>query len=215
MKIAVIGATGWLGGAIAREALERGHEVTAIGRDPEKLAALEGMNAVAVDATQSDALAEAIAGHDVAVLSVTDRSGPERSVIPQAAQALIDALPASGVPRIAMMGGGGSLLNENGERFVDQPGFPEQYRAEALAAGEALNLLRATPETVDWTYLSPPAENLTPGDKRGGYIVRGDDRPATDDAGNSAITSGDLAAAMVDELEQPQFGRRRFTAAYG
>ena len=86
MKIAVIGATGWLGGAIAREALERGHAVTAIGRDPEKLAALEGMDAVAVDATQADALAEAIADHDVAVLSVTDRSGPDRSVIPRAAR---------------------------------------------------------------------------------------------------------------------------------
>jgi uncharacterized protein len=215
MKIAVIGATGWLGGAIAREALSRGHTVTALGRDPQKLAALDGMDAVAVDATESDSLAEAIADHDVAVLSVTDRSGPERTVIPQAAQALLDALPASGVPRIAMMGGGGSLLNESGERLVDQPDFPEQYRAEALAAGEALALLRATPDTVDWTYLSPPPENLTPGDKRGGYIVRGDDRPATDDAGHSAISSGDLAAAMVDELEQPQFTRRRFTAAYG
>ena len=73
-------------------------------------------------------------------------------MIPQAAQALIEALPAAGVPRLAMVGGGGSLLNEDGERFVDQPDFPEQYRAEALAAGDALELLRATPESVDWTY---------------------------------------------------------------
>ncbi|MGI8715424.1 MAG: NAD(P)-dependent oxidoreductase [Solirubrobacteraceae bacterium] len=215
MKLAVIGATGWLGGAIAREALARGHEVTAVGRDAEKLAALAGMTGVVADATDSESLAAAIAGHDVAVLSVTDRSGSERSVIPRATQTLIEALPAAGVPRLAMMGGGGSLLNSSGDRLVDQPGFPEEYRTEALAGAEALALLRATPETLDWTYLSPPPADLRPGEKRGGYIIRGDDHPATDAAGHSAIASGDLAAAMVDELEHPQFTRRRFTAAYG
>lgn len=215
VRIAVIGATGWLGGSIAREALARGHEVTAIGRDTRKLDALEGMNRVAVDATEADSLVEAIADHDVAVLSVTDRTGTDRSVIPQAAQALIDALPASDVPRIAMMGGGGSLLTDSGERFVDAPGFPAEHRDEALAQCEALALLRATPETLDWTYLSPPPADLSAGDKRGGYIVRGDDHPATDEAGHSAIVSGDLAAAMLDELEHPQFTRRRFTAASG
>jgi uncharacterized protein len=179
------------------------------------LAALEGMAPVRADATDVESIAEAISDHDVVVLSVTDRSGPDRSTIPRAAQAVIDALGRADVPRLAMIGGGGSLLAENGERFVDQPGFPPQYRAEALAAAEALALLQATPEPVDWTYLSPPPENLTPGDSRGGYVVRGDDHPATDDAGHSAISSGDLAAALVDELERPQFTRRRFTAACG
>lgn len=114
-----------------------------------------------------------------------------------------------------MVGGGGSLLNDDGQRFIDAPGFPAEYRTEALAGAEALALLRATPDTLDWTYLSPPPTNLSPGEKRGGYIVRGDDRPVTDATGHSAITSGDLAAAMVDELEHPQFTRRRFTAGYG
>jgi uncharacterized protein len=215
MRIAVIGASGWLGGAVAREAAGRGHAVTAIGRDAHKLAALEGMTVAAADATDVDAIAEAIADNDTVVLAVTDRSGPDRDVIPQATRAVIDALGRVGGPRLAMIGGGGSLLNEHGERFLDQPGFPEQYRAEALAQGEALALLRATPEQVDWTYLSPPPEHLIAGDKRGGYVVRDDDRPATDEAGESAISSGDLAAALVDELERPQFTRRRFTAAYG
>jgi len=215
MRIAVIGASGWLGGAVAREAAGRGHAVTAIGRDAHKLATLGGMTVAAADATDVDSIAAAIADNDAVVLAVTDRSGPDRSVIPQAAQAVIDALGRADVFRLAMIGGGGTLLNESGERFVDQPGFPEQHRAEALAQGEALALLRATPESVDWTYLSPPPEHLTPGDKRGGYVVRDDDRPATDNAGESAISSGDLAAALVDELERPQFTHRRFTAAYG
>jgi putative NADH-flavin reductase len=214
MKIAVIGATGWLGGAIAREALGRGHEVTAIARDPDKLAALDGMATAVADATDPGSVAEAIAGNDVAVLSVTDRSGPDRSTIPHAARALLDALGRAGVPRMAMVGGGGSLLNDDGVRFLDAPGFPEEYRAEATAGAEALAILRDAPESVDWTYLSPPPADLTPGDKRGGYAVRGDDRPVTDADGHPGIASGDLAAAMVDELERPQFSRRRFTVGY-
>lgn len=215
MRIAVIGASGWLGGAVAHEAADRGHAVTAIGRDAHKLATLAGMTMAAADATDVDAIAAAISDNDAVVLAVTDRSGPDRDVIPQAAQAVIDALGRAGSPRLAMVGGGGSLLNQHGERFVDQPGFPDQHRAEALAQAEALALLRATPEQVDWTYLSPPPEHLTRGARRGGYVVRDDDRPATDATGESAISCGDLAAALVDELERPQFTRRRFTVAYG
>jgi putative NADH-flavin reductase len=214
MRIAVIGASGWLGGAIAREALGRGHEVTAIGRNLGRLEAIEGAQAGVVDATDPDALVSVIAGHDVVVSSVTDRSGPGRSIIPAVAQVLIVAVPQAGVPRLAVMGGGGSLLDDEGHRFVDAPDFPEQYKPEALAQGEALAAFRVAPVELDWTYLSPPPHNLTPGDKRGGYDVRGDDRPVVNAAGESAITSGDLAAVMVDELETPQFSRRRFTAAY-
>jgi putative NADH-flavin reductase len=214
MRIAVIGATGWLGGAIASEALARGHQVTGIGRDPDKLVALRGITAVRADATNPDAMAAAIEGHDLVVSSVTDRSGPDRSTIPKAVSALIDAVPRVGVPRLAVVGGGGSLLSGDGNRFIDRPDFPEEYKAEAQAGAEALDLLRQAPESLDWTYLSPPPQNLTPGDKRGGYAVRGDDRPVTDEHGDTAITSGDLAAALLDELEQPQFSRRRFTVGY-
>jgi putative NADH-flavin reductase len=214
MRIAVIGASGWLGGAIAREALTRGHEVTAIGRDRGRLEAVQGADVGIVDASDPDALVSVISGHDVVVSSVTDRSGSDRSVIPAVVRALITAVPQAGVPRLAVIGGGGSLLDADGHRFVDARDFPEQYKSEALAQGEALAALRVAPAGLDWTYLSPPPHNLTPGDKRGGYEVRGDDHPVVNAAGESAITSGDLAAAMVDEIEAPQFSRRRFTAGY-
>jgi putative NADH-flavin reductase len=214
MRIAVIGGSGWLGGTIAREALSRGHEVTAIARDPVRLGKLEGIDVRAFDATDADSLPAVIAGHDVVVSAVTDRSGPGRSVIPDVVRALIVSVPAAGVPRLAVVGGGGSLLAPDGRRFVDDPGFPEQHRTEALAGAEALELLRRAPSELDWTYLSPPPENLADGEKRGGYAVRGDDRPVTNAAGETGIASGDLAAAMVDELENPQFSRRRFTVGY-
>src|SRR5205807_7293756 len=115
------------------------------------------------------------------------------------------------VGRVALMGGGGRLAAPHGGRLVDQPGFPEQYKPEALAQAQALELFRAAPGGLDWTYLSPPPENLTPGEKRGGYRAVAGDQPVVDASGESGITSGDLAAAMVDELEQRRFSRRRFT----
>ncbi|HET9102004.1 MAG TPA: NAD(P)H-binding protein [Solirubrobacteraceae bacterium] len=214
MRIAVIGASGWLGGAIAREALARGHEVTAIGRDPDKLATLSDARAATVDATDAAALPGVIGGHDVVVQAVTDRSGSSRDTIPDTTAALIAAVPAAGVARLAVVGGGGSLLDTNGIRYIDRPDFPEQYRVEAQAGLRALELLRAAPAQLDWTYLSPPPHDLVPGDARGGYTTRGDDHAVTGPDGHSAITSGDLAAAMLDELESPQYVRRRFTAGY-
>jgi putative NADH-flavin reductase len=214
MRIAVIGASGWLGGTIAREAMARGHQVTAIARHADRLADLEGADIRAADATDAEALVGVISDQEVVVASVTDRSTPDRSVIPAIARALISAAPAAGVSRIAFVGGGGSLLAPDGNRFVDSPDFPAEYKTEALAGAEALELLRSAPAALDWTYLSPPAHDLRPGDKQGGYQVRGDDRPVTAADGTNSITSGDLAAALVDELEHPRFSRRRFTAGY-
>ena len=214
MRIAVVGATGWLGGAVTREALARGHEVTAVGRSAERLGELADVATTSADVTDRASLAEAIAGHDAAVVAVTDRSGPERSVIPAAARSVIEAAPRAGVERVAFVGGGGSLASPAGGRYVDQPGFPEQYKAEALAQGDALALFRAAPEELDWTYLSPPPHNLEPAEKRGGYRVAAGDQPVLDADGDSGITSGDLAAAMLDALERHEFSRQRFTAGY-
>jgi putative NADH-flavin reductase len=214
MRIAVIGASGWLGGEIAREAVSRGHQVTGIGRSPDRLQSLDGMDVRAFDATDASGLPAVIADHDVVVQAVTDRSTPDRSTIPKVTRALIAAAPEAGVSRLVVVGGGGSLLNEQGERLLDQPGFPEQYLAEAQAGAEALDLLRAAPANLDWTYLSPPPQNLAPGEKRGGYSVGGDDRPVVNSAGETAISSADLASALLDEIERPQFARRRFTVGY-
>jgi putative NADH-flavin reductase len=156
----------------------------------------------------------AVADHDVVVSAVTDRSTPDRSIIPRTARMLLDVLPAAGVQRLAVVGGGGSLESEPGVRFVDGADFPAAYLAEALAQAEALDILRGADTPVDWTYLSPPPHHLVAGEKQGGYRVEGGDAPVVDASGESRITSGDFAAALVDELEQPRFTRRRFTAAY-
>jgi putative NADH-flavin reductase len=213
VQVAVIGASGWLGGAVAAEALRRGHEVTAISRHVDTANGLEGARRVVADVTDHDSLVRAIAGHDAVVSAVTDRTTDDRSLIPKAARELLRAVPEAGVPRLLVIGGGGSLEVEPGVRAVDQPGFPPQYRNEALAQAEALRILETEARDVDWTYLSPPPHDLVAGERTGLYRAHAGNDPVIDEHGESRITSGDFAAVLVDELEEPRFSRRRFTAA--
>jgi putative NADH-flavin reductase len=158
MKIAIIGASGWLGGEIAREALTRGHLVTAIGRDRDRLTAIADATAVEANVRNPDDLRRAIANHEVVVSAISDRSSDDRSIIPNTTSLLIAIAPIAGVRRIAFVGGGGSLQLDDGRRYVDLADFPDEYHAEALAQAESLRLLREHADTIDWTYLSPPPD---------------------------------------------------------
>jgi putative NADH-flavin reductase len=213
VRVAVIGASGWLGGAVAAEAVRRGHEVTAISRGIADAELVGGVRRIAADILDQEALTSAIAGHDAVVSSVTDRTTDDRSVIPRAARALLQALPEAGVPRLIVVGGGGSLEVEPGVRAIDRPDFPPEHLNEARAQAEALRILRSEGGAVDWSYLSPPPRDLAPGPRTGLYRANGGDEPVTDEQGRSRISSGDLASALVDELEEPRFSRQRFTAA--
>ena len=162
MRLAIIGASGWLGGAVAEQALQRGHEVVAIARHASRLQALEGAEAVAADVHDRDAIANAIRGCDAVICAVTDRSTADRSAIPEAIRTLLLALPQAGVERLLVVGGGGSLEVRPGVRALDEPGFPEEYRAEAEAQAQALQILRTEGSGIDWTYMSPPPHKLLP-----------------------------------------------------
>jgi putative NADH-flavin reductase len=215
MKIAIIGAGGWLGSTIAREALGRGIEVTALGRDAAKLEQVEGAVARTVDATNLEELTEAISGHDAVVGSVTDRSTDDRSVIPGAARALVEAISSTDAGRAIWIGGGGSLNDPSGTPFVESPDFPAAYKAEAEAGYEALRVFRDAPENVDWAFLSPPVHDLHDGPKGEGELtVLGGDEPVMAGGEPAGVSSGDLAVAVVDEIERPQFTRQRFTLGY-
>ncbi|MEU8890164.1 alpha/beta fold hydrolase [Streptomyces sp. NPDC048442] len=197
MKIAIVGASGNIGGAVAAEAAARGHQVTPLGR-------------ATTDVSDPAALAEAVAGHDAVVVGV---KGPDH-LVPRSAQALLKALPEAGVPRLVFLGGGGSLEYAPGERFVDSPNFPAEYLETARDQTEALDLLRAAQTPVEWTYVSPPPMYLVPGPKTGSFRTEARDTPITDADGESRISVGDFAAAVVDTLEQGTFVQKRITVGY-
>jgi putative NADH-flavin reductase len=197
MKIAIIGATGHLGGAAAREAQERGHRVTSLSRP-------------AVDILDAESVARAVARHDAVVVAVKG----DDHVVPRGAEILIEALGAADVRRLIFVGGGGSLEQPPGQRIVDAPEFPPQYLATALDQAAALEIFRKSGDAIDWSYASPPPVHLVDGAKTGQYRVQARDTPIVDEAGESRITVGDFASAIIDVVENGRFIRERFTAAH-
>jgi uncharacterized protein len=213
MKIALIGATGFVGSHILAEALERGHTVTAIVRHPERVPAHERVVAVHGDVSAAHTPTALFAGHDAVISAyspaLTEPDVYERLVA--GCEAIIEATKAAGVKRLLVVGGAGSLEASGGMRVVDEPDFPEEWRPVSLGMCECLRLLRGQPD-LDWTFLCP-AEMLEPGERIGDFRL-GTDSLLTDGEGRSRISVEDYAVAMIDELEEANHSRQRFCVAY-
>ncbi len=215
MKIALIGATGFVGSAVLKELLARGHEVRALLRDPAKLASRPGLEAVKADVTDAAAVAEAVRSVDAVISAYNPGWGHAdlHDEFLRGSSAINAGVKAAGVKRLLVVGGAGSLYIAPGVQLVDTPAFPAEWKAGALAAREALNRLQGEEGAgLDWTFLSP-AMHLEPGERTGVYRL-GRDEPVFDAEGHSRVTVADLAAALVAEAEQPQFVRQRFTLGY-
>ncbi|MFH0226965.1 NAD(P)-dependent oxidoreductase [Vibrio furnissii] len=211
MKVAVFGATGWIGSHIVEEAKARGHEVIAVVRDPAKVSA-EGVEVRQYDLQAGGDLAAAVAGADAVIASIGGRATGAHAIVAQSAATLLAQLPNAGIERLLWVGGAGSLEVAPGVKLVTVPDFPEAYKAESLAQGEALDVFNATDSSVNWTFMSPAAE-IFPGEKQGAYRVGGD-QLLSDAQGNSRISVADYAAALVDELESGAHPRQRIGFAY-
>lgn len=202
MKIALIGASGNAGSRILKELSDRGHAVTAVARNVDRIAVLPGVTPVSGDANAPEALADTLRGHD-AVISALHFASTD-------AAKLIDTVRASRVKRYLVVGGAASLEVAPGQRLLDQPGFPEEYRTEATAGAAFLDHLRGV-EDLEWTFLSPSAM-FVPGERTGQFRL-GTDTLLSNEQGSS-ISFEDYAIALADEVEQPRHIRQRFTVGY-
>ncbi len=213
MKIAIIGATGWIGGTVTHELLRRGHDVTAVARDPAKLATKHArLSAVHADLKDGASISKAVAGHDAVIASVASRKDGVAGFQVSTAKLLLAILPRAGVKRLIWVGGAGSLEVAPGMRLVDSPEFPAQWKQEALAQADTLEVFRQSNAALDWTFLSPPAM-IGPGLRTGKYRT-GENKLLANEKGESTISVDDFAMALVDELEKPKHIRARFTVAY-
>ena len=203
MKIAVAGASGRAGSCITAELARRGHQVTGIARNPDKIARLANVTAVAGDTNDRAALAKLWAGHDAAVSSI--------HFLASDVETLIGAAKDSGVPRYLVVGGAGSLEVAPGVRLVTTPNFPAQYKAEAEKGAAFLDRLRQEKE-LNWTFLSPSA--LIDFGSPTAKFRLGTDQLLVDSSGKSWISFEDFAVAMADEIERPAHIRKRFTVGY-
>lgn len=216
MKIALIGATGFVGTTILNELVSKGHEVTAIARNTEKLQTSDTVHPVKADVTNEDELANAVKGHD-AVISSYNAGWTNPNLYNDflaGSKAIQSAVKKSGVKRLLIVGGAGSLYVADGLQLIDTPQFPAEWKPGALAARDYLNVIKEEKE-LDWTFLSPAIEmhHGTSGVRKGTYR-KGLETPVFDENNRSIISAEDMAIAIVDEIEHPQHIRERFTVAY-
>ncbi|CAM3297090.1 NAD(P)-dependent oxidoreductase [Paenibacillus taichungensis] len=207
MKIGIIGATGKAGNLILKEALDRGHEVTAIVRSASKVEdkSLNVLEKDVFDLTEEDAKS-----FDVIVNAFGAPAGKENLHV-EAGQALINILKEAPNTRLIVVGGAGSLFTDETQtlRVVDSPGFPDAYKATATNQGKNLQDLQAS-SGIQWTFLSP-AGFFNPEGVRTGKYQSGKDQILVNSEGNSYISYADYAIALVDEIENPQHKNERFT----
>lgn len=210
---AVIGVSGYAGGAITAEALGRGHQVVGVSRSAPGEAP-EGLTINNGDIADADFVKRVAQSTDALVVAVHGVLPDGSSLADQVPQ-LLAAAQAAGA-RLGFVGGAGSLhVSADGPRLVDTPDFPEQFKPEALAHAQVLETLRTTTTPVDWFYVSPAASfgSYNPGIRTGEYRVGGDVL-LSDADGKSEISGADYAVAFVDELEQPKHHKARFSVAY-
>jgi len=200
--IALIGASGNIGGRILAEALQRGHTVVGIARNPEKLVAKSNFTVASGDIANTAELAKLLRGATVVVASVRWADN---------APQLLDAVRQSGVPRLIAVIGAGSLEASPGVRVIDTPEFPAAWRPGAAGAARALDTFRAE-KGIDWVAVSP-SWNIAPGERTGKFRI-GSDQLLRDAAGESRISREDFAIAIVDEIERPTHHRQRITVGY-
>lgn len=215
MKVAIIGASGFVGSKLVNEALNRGLEVTAIARKAENISA-ENISKIAVDVNDVEELTKALKNQDV-VISAFNAGWTNPNLYQDflaGSKSIQQAVKTSGVKRLIVIGGAGSLYGNDNEQLVDSADFPAEIKPGAIAARDYLNILKEEKE-LDWVFFSPAIE-MHPGvtDGRTGQYRLGKDHPVVDQNNISRLSPEDLAVVLLDEVQQPKHHQERFTAAY-
>ncbi|WP_312078258.1 NAD(P)H-binding protein [Chryseobacterium sp.] len=214
-KVAVIGATGFVGTHVVNELSNRGYQVEALARDISKVEAKENVTAKSIDINNVDELAEVLKGND-AVINTFNPGWKNPNLYDDFLNGSVNiekAVENSGVKRFITVGGAGSLYID-GNQLVDGPDFPADIKPGATAARDYLNKIKEN-TTLDWTFFSPAIE-MHPGTAgvRVGTYRTALENPVFNEEGRSVLSVEDVAVVLVDELEQNNHIRERFTAAY-
>lgn len=214
-KTALIGASGFVGGAILKELLSRGYEVEALVRNPENVKVQNPRLTVRkVDVADNKALAADLKGYDTVISAYNPGwANPDiYSLTLQNYPRIVEAAKEAGVRRLLIVGGAGTLFCAPGLRVVDSGAIPAEIMGGVRSLGEFYLDTLSKEKAIDWVFFSP-AGSLEPGEASGVYRLGKDDL-IVDSEGNSRITVGDYAKAMVDELESPRHHQERFTIGY-
>ncbi|WP_239115000.1 NAD(P)-dependent oxidoreductase [Planotetraspora kaengkrachanensis] len=199
MNIVVFGAGGRAGRQAVAEAHRRGHQVTSVVRDPAGHSDLPGVRVVQGDVTDEVSIEHAAAGHDAVITAAVDLSVPPHDFFTMSVRALATGLGKAGVRRLVAAGLASIMPGPSGVPLMDEPGYPNEYRAFYLGHAAGLDALRSC--DLDWAYVAPAGDFNHDGARTGRYRIAEHGDPA------SRITYADFAIALVDEIETPRSRR--------
>lgn len=214
-KIALIGASGFVGSAILNELLDRGYHVLALVRNPDKIA-IKNPNLVTrrVDVGDVPALAADLQGYDT-VISAYNPGWTNPNIAQDTLTnypKIVEAAKEADVKRLLIVGGAGTLFVSPGLRVMDSGVIPAEILPGVKALGEFYLNDLAREKAIDWVFFSP-AGTIASGERTGKYRLGKDDL-IVDSDGKSTISVQDYARAMVDEAEHPAHHKERFTIGY-
>ena len=214
-NVLLIGATGFVGSAVLNELASRGHKVTAVVRNIEKLAKNDLVNAVKEDVANVDAIAKLAEGKDAIISAYNPGwTNPDiETLITENYPKILEAAKQSGVERLLIVGGAGTLFCAPGLRVVDSGAIPEEIMGGVRPLGDFYLNTLMNENDIDWIFFSPAGVFDQEGKKTGNYRLGKDDL-IVDAEGNSHISVQDYADAMVNELEKPAHHKERFTIGY-
>jgi uncharacterized protein len=216
MKIAVIGATGFVGQNLVEELSSRGHQVLAISQNSSSVSKKGNITSINVDVNNTTALASALKDNDI-VISAFNAGWTNPNLYNDfliGSKNIQKAVKEASIKRLIIIGGAGSLFVAPNKQVVDTPDFPKEYHAGASAARDFLNIIKEEKE-LDWTFFSPALEmhpGITTG-RTGNYRL-GLENPVFNAEGRSSLSVQDVAVVIADEVENPKHNQVRFTAAY-
>lgn len=213
MKIAIVGATGFVGANILIEAVTRGHQVLAVTRNPQKITLSEFVKIAVVDVNDSQALAEAMRGYDTVVHAFaaprTDSIIERIAKQTEGTKSIIIATKGAGIKRLIAVGGAGTAEVAPGVALMDSYFFPPEYEGGARSTAVIKNLLQKE-YSFDWVFISPP-NHLENGERTGKYRIGQDNLIIELTTGRSYMSVADYAVALLDEIEKPKHHNQRFT----
>ena len=214
-NVLLIGATGFVGSAVLNELVSRGHKVTAVVRNIEKVAKGELLDAVKEDVANVDAIAKLADGKDAIISAYNPGwTNPDiATLISENYPKILSAAKKSGVERLLIVGGAGTLFCAPGLRVVDSGAIPEEIMGGVRPLGDFYLNTLMNENDIDWVFFSPAGVFDPQGKKTGNYRLGKDDL-IVDAEGNSHISVQDYADAMVNELEKPAHHKERFTIGY-
>ena len=214
-NVLLIGATGFVGSTVLNELVSRGHKVTALARNVEKVAKSELVDVVKEDVANVDAIAKLAEGKDAIISAYNPGwTNPDiATLISENYPKILSAAKKSGVERLLIVGGAGTLFCAPGLRVVDSGAIPEEIMGGVRPLGDFYLNTLMNENDIDWIFFSPAGVFDQQGKKTGNYRLGKDDL-IVDAEGNSHISVQDYTDAMVNELEKPAHHKERFTIGY-